>query len=93
MINPLKQSKQRALNGKTFFKKVLAHRKMMCYLIADEGSACPTSNSKTEMDRAALLFFCKLNERTKDNGNLYVEKQPESPQNVQPENVGFHMRF
>ena len=35
----------------------VAHPKSMCYLIADEGSACPTSNSGFEMDRAALLFF------------------------------------
>ena len=65
----------------------------MCYLIADEGSACPTSNSRFEMDRAGLLFFYLKNERTKEHGCLYVEKMPKFPQNVYTQNAWFRMLF
>ena len=72
---------------------MLAHPKSMCYLIADEGSACPTSNSISEMDRAGLLFFYLNFERTKDNGYLYVEKKPKFAQNVHTQNVCIRMLF
>ena len=65
----------------------------MCYCIADEGSACPSFSSEKEPDRTGLLFFYLYDERTKDNGNCYVEKQPEFPQSVQTQNVRIHMRF
>ena len=66
---------------------------MMCYLIADEGSACPSFSSENEPDRTGLLFLYLNFERTKDNGNCYVEKQLETPQNVQSQNVRIRMRF
>ena len=53
-----KPCKYKALQILRNLKKGLAHRFLMCYLIGDEGSACPTSCSKNKStDRTALLFL------------------------------------
>ena len=41
-----------------FFKTGVAHQILLCYLIGDEGSACPTSDLIIAgPDRSALLFY------------------------------------
>ena len=91
---PLKQSKSRGFKSKTFFKKVLAHPKSMCYCIADEGSACPTSNSRFwDGSRRASIFLSKNMKGQKTMATCMLRNNLNSLKALNSRALGFARSF
>ena len=79
-------------------KKGVAHRLLMCYLIGDGGSACPTSDSYfLSSDRTALLFLCRfpgIKRKEKNNADCKYETESiAEPQNAWKQSIWLSMFF